>query len=83
MKKDWFLYKAKKVGYVYYPVSWEGWLGLISMVGLIFFAAYIDNLFSCTITPREGLRFLLDIILIAGLAMLLFIQKTKVELKKK
>lgn len=82
MKKYWF--KPKKYGYGVYPISWEGWLATLLLIGLLFASAYINNFFEPTaeiVTIKNGLQFLLDVVILAGLFMLLITGKVNGELK--
>jgi len=78
-QKFWF--KPKRYGYGFYPISWEGWLSVLCYLAVLFLAAYTNNLFSCEISTKEGMRFIFDLILITTIASLLFYPKTKGPLK--
>ena len=75
MKKYWF--KPKRYGYGFCPISWEGWLATLFLVGLLFLSAHINNFFTPEIKTENGLMYLLNIFIIAGLFTFLF--RNKVE----
>ena len=79
MKKYWF--KPKRYGYGFYPISWEGWVFTLVLLGAIFASAYINNFFTDSVSIKQGLRYLLDIAFIMGLFSILAKGKTKGELK--
>jgi len=57
----------------------KGWLATFFFVVLIILSAYSNNFFDCqkTISTKEGIRYLLDLIVFAGLAILFLKGKTK------
>ena len=82
MKKYWF--KPKNYGCGFYPISIEGWISTVVFIILIFISAYINGFFEIdheakglAVTTKDGLRFLLDVILLAGLFTVMF--KDKLE----
>lgn len=84
MTKYWF--KPKRYGYGFVPTSWEGWLMTLVLVGLIFASAYTNNFFELEaseeyLSTKDGLRFLLDVLLLSGMFTYLSEKKTKGELK--
>ena len=78
-KKFWF--KPKRFGYGFYPISWQGWLSILIYLAVLFLSAYTNNFFCCEISTKEGMRFILDLILITTIASLLFYPKTEGPLK--
>jgi hypothetical protein len=78
MNKYWF--KPKRYGYGFYPITWEGWLFTLVLLLLVFVSAYLNN-FVIEATTHDGLRFLLDVILITGVFTCLFKDKVKSGLR--
>ena len=89
-KKYWF--KPKRYGYGFFPISWEAWAVTLLMLVFLLVAAYADGLFfldpetgnpylSVHVTAAQGLRFLLDVLLIAGVSSFLFEKKMKEPLQ--
>lgn len=76
-----FWFKPKNYGYGFYPISWEGWLSVLALLGLIFLSAYSNDFFSGEVTNRQGARYLLDIVFTTTIASLIFIKKTDGKLK--
>lgn len=84
MTKYWF--KPKKYGYGFFPISWEGWLATLIMLGLVFLSAYTNGFFELSETnqalpPEDGARFLLDVFLILGISTFYFEKKTDGKVK--
>jgi hypothetical protein len=79
MKKFWF--KPKKYGIGFFPVSTEGWTATFILMGLILVSAYTNSFFDSgedhAIYTKDGLRFLLDLIVLCSVFTLLF--KNRVE----
>jgi hypothetical protein len=74
--KHWFT--PKWFGYGFRPVTWEGWLVTLFFVFLIMGAAYASNFFTVTgPTPQEGVRFIVDIIVMSGVFTALFEKRCK------
>lgn len=81
MKKYWF--KPKRYGYGAYPVTWQGYLFLFVMIGLVLVSAYINGFFNLsqpTIPVESILRFLLDLVILIGLFTALAHDKVDGEL---
>jgi hypothetical protein len=78
MNKYWF--KPKRYGYGFYPITWEGWLFTLVLLLLVFISAYLNN-FIVKADTRDGLRFLLDVILITSVFTCLFKDKVKFGLR--
>ena len=74
MKKQWFT--PKKYGWGFFPVTIKGWIATLVLIGLIFASAYTNNFFDSGDNPvihtKEGVRFLLDLIVLCCLFTILF-----------
>lgn len=82
MKDHWFV--PKYYGYGCYPVTWQGWLSLLVLCGLVLIAFYVDipiGESTRDATVREILRFALDLLLILVLFLHLASGKTEGGLK--
>ena len=80
MTRYWF--KPKRYGYGFYPVSWEGWLATLGLVGIVLLSGCVNNFFIDPGPSRsESIRFVLDVFIFAALATLLFEGKMKEPLK--
>ena len=81
MKKDiWF--KPKRYGCGFYPVSVAGWLMTCVFLALTLSSAYINNLFENQMFyHQDGIRFLLDVVLLTGLFTYIGEKKMDEELK--
>jgi len=79
MKKYWF--KPKSYGYGFFPISWEGWVSVLVLIGLLFISAYVNNFFTSEAGLKNGLRYLLDILIISGVFTALFKDKTDGDLQ--
>ncbi len=83
MKKYWF--KPKKYGIGFFPVSIEGWIASLVLMGLIFISAYTNNFFisgeNTATCSKDGLRFLFDVVVLCCLFTALFITRLDGELK--
>ncbi len=67
-------FRPKRYGYGLYPVTWQGWMLTLALVGVLLVAAYVDGIMGPTEpTMRDVLRFLLD----AGIITTLFMMLTK------
>lgn len=70
MPQYWF--HPKRYGFGFgIPTCWQGWLSLAILLGLILLSAHTNNLLIVTenstiMTEKDGLRFLLDVIIITG-----------------
>ena len=67
MNKYWF--KPKDYGWgISWPISWQGWVAFMILVGLIFLAGYLDGLFDAAVkTVRVLLRFAFDVTIVSTL----------------
>ena len=83
MKKQWF--KSKKYGIGFFPITIEGWMATLALMGLIFLSAYTNNFFiseaESAIGPKDSLRFLFDVIVLCCLFTVLFQDRLKDGLK--
>lgn len=69
-----FHFKPKWYGYGLYPITWQGWIITLLLVGILLTAAYVDGILGPEDpTVRELLRFLLD----AGIITTIFMMLTK------
>lgn len=75
MKKYWFLPKC--YGYGFFPISWQGWLATLVLLGLILLSVYINNFFNCQVSTQNGFRFFLDVTILICLFTALFKDKVK------
>lgn len=75
MKKYWFLPKC--YGYGFFPITWQGWLSTLILLGLIFLSAYVNNFFNQQASTQDGLRYLLDVVILASLFTAIFKDKVK------
>lgn len=80
MNKYWF--KPKDYGYGYVPISVEGWISVITLIGIGIFLAYLNNFFNHSlITFQNGLFFTLEIIILGFVFLKIFEKKCKGKLK--
>lgn len=85
MNKYWFRkrrgLKSKDLGWGWVPISWEGWLILISMVASIVISAFIflgENIASDTDpTPANILLFLGVVAVLVGGVILISVKKAR------
>lgn len=80
MKNNKFWFKPKKYGYGFTPISWEGWLATLIFILVLLISAYINNFDSPTLSSKEGLRFLLDVLILTTLFSILSKNKLDGEL---
>ena len=82
MSKYWF--KAKKYGWgTSWPIAWQGWVSILCLIVLILVFAYVDNLFGkeTHTTPKDFLRFFLDVLILSILFCLTLNDKVEGGLK--
>ncbi|MDP6561921.1 MAG: hypothetical protein QF793_03275 [Candidatus Peribacteraceae bacterium] len=80
MTKYWF--KPKRYGYGFYPVSWEGWVATLALLVVVLLSACINHVIvEPGPTRAETIRFVLDVLIISGLASLFFEKKMQDPLK--
>lgn len=62
-QKYWF--RPKPFGYGFMPITWEGWLATMILIGLVVLSAYTNGIIpenaEAEPTIREALRFVFDI----------------------
>jgi len=75
MPKYWF--KPKRYGYGFYPITWQGWFSLIVFIGLIFLFAKFNDFFNNQVSWKQGLCFILGVIILSLIFTLIF--KDRVE----
>ncbi|EKD95256.1 MAG: hypothetical protein ACD_25C00002G0004 [uncultured bacterium] len=75
MSKFWF--RPKRLGYGFTPISWEGWLSTLVLIILLILSACTNGIWEKIISTKDGIRFLLDVIILACLFTALY--KDKVE----
>ena len=75
MKKYWF--RPKCFGYGFCPISWEGWLATLVLVGLLLVPTYINDSFTSEIEIKDGFGFLLYILVVSGIFTVLFKDKVR------
>jgi len=78
-KKYWF--KPKRYGWGFYPISWEGWLATLGLLGMVLISAYVNNFFTSAITAQDGFSFLFDLVVVIALSSVVFDGKTKGSVK--
>lgn len=81
MNKYWFV--PKRYGWGFFPISWEGWLFVALLLGLVMLSAWTNNFFNegNPLTGENLGRFILDLILLI-LSTIPFCEKrTKSEVK--
>lgn len=79
MNKYWFT--PKKYGYGFSPISWEGWLMTLVLLGLITLSAYTNDFFTDEVMPQQGVRFILDLGIFCAIFFLIALPKTRGKLK--
>jgi len=70
MKRYWF--KSKSYGYGFHPISWEGWISTLVLVGLLSISAYVNGFFTAEVGIKSGLSFLFDVVIVSGVFTALF-----------
>ena len=65
MKKNNYWFIPKLYGYGYVPISWEGWLVLLFIIGFITLSSYLNNFFDFDTGPntKDILGYILEITL--------------------
>ena len=75
LNKYWF--KPKRYGYGFMPITWEGWIATIVLIGLVFLSAYTNGFFSGVVKNQNGFRFVFDLIIILVLFTIAFKGKVR------
>lgn len=79
MTKYWF--KPKTYGYWFFPISREGRLATLVLLGVILFSAYVNWFFDPSMNDDlaiwAGINFLFNVIVLSVLFTLLFKNKVK------
>lgn len=82
MKSNKYWFKPKKFGWGFVPISWEGWCLTLILIILLSIAAYTNNIKnSYDLNGKNGLRFILDIIIITFIFSFISKPKTKGKVK--
>jgi len=82
MNEYWF--KPKRYGYGGYPITWQGWLSLFSLIILIMTSFLINITISeriLTATLKDWSRFALDFVILTTLFHVVFKDKVDGGLK--
>lgn len=61
-----YLFKPKKYGYGFTPVSLGGWIATLVLLGIVLGAAYVNGIFNETVSNMQVYRYILDLFLIIG-----------------
>ena len=81
MKHNKFWFAPKRYGYGLTPISWEGWLVTLGLVGIVVLIAYANNIITGPPTKREVLFHLIELIIIIYLFMYYAKNRTNGEIK--
>lgn len=80
MTKYWF--KPKRFGFGFFPISIEGWIATAVLLVLVIASGFANHVFMENgPTMSQAIRFVLDVILLAGLSSLFFEKKMKEPLR--
>ena len=80
MNKYWFA--PKQYGYGYVPISVEGFIATLIVIGIGIFLAEVNNFFnSAEITFQDSLFFVLEILIVGFIFLKIFERKCKGKLK--
>ena len=77
--KYWF--KPKRYGWGFVPVTWEGWLTTLVLIGIIFLLTYLNGLFEDPPREENFIWLVIEIILVGIVSIVFFKEKMKEELK--
>jgi hypothetical protein len=75
MNKYWF--RPKRLGYGFVPVTWEGVVATLVLLGLILTSAWLNGIRKNSTTTRDEVRFALDTVILCCLFTALY--KDRVE----
>lgn len=75
MKKYWF--RSRRLGYGFFPISFEGWLATFGLFSLILLSAWLNDIWDKNTDSKAGFRFVFDTIVLACVFTALY--KDKVE----
>lgn len=79
MTRYWF--KPKRFGYGFHPISKEGWFATLVFISILLLSVYVNDISDPSVSIKQGIRFLLDLIIISTVASILFAKKTEGTLK--
>ena len=79
MSKHWF--KPKSYGYGFIPTTIEGWFCTAVLIFLVFLSAWGHHILEPSVTTRDAALFVVDLMVLCGVATLFFDRKTKGDLK--
>lgn len=82
MKSNKYWFKPKKFGWGFVPISWEGWCLTLMLVILLSISTYTNNIKNgFDLDGKNGLRFILDVVIITIIFSFISIPKTKGKVK--
>jgi len=78
-----YWFRPKRYGYGLTPISWQGWVATLILLGILWMAAYTHGLFDANPIPtsRAICNFMIDLITLSGLFLVLMKDKTQGEIK--
>ncbi len=79
MSKYWF--KPKKYGWGFIPVSWEGLLMTLGLIGVLLMSTKTNGFFTENVTEYQFMRFLLDVVFTIGVFSYFAEKKTDGDLR--
>jgi hypothetical protein len=77
MKINEYWFKSKRFGWGFVPISWEGWLMVFILVGLMMLSGYLNNIFTEPVSIKDSFAFLFDVALIILASMPIHLKKSK------
>ena len=82
MKTNQYWFRPKKWGWGFTPITWEGWLATLVLVGVLLTSAWINNFFEITgPNGKQAAQFFFDMILIILVTTPYMLKGTKGEVK--
>ena len=80
-KDYWF--RPRYLGWGFTPISWQGWLATIALIGMVLLSAGSHGFFTRpdTINQEDGLGYLFDIIVLLTIFSLIALPRTKGRVK--